>query len=88
MYNANMFCSNITPLTFIGYVLPYISTQHAKYSKNSMNVYSENCTRNIVNNNKTQYKHARLATTPQATMIERGKFEFKDLCVNLRITHF
>ena len=50
-----MFCSTIIPLTFIGYVLPYIATQHAKYSKHSMKVYSKNYTWNIANNNKTQY---------------------------------
>ena len=35
--------------------------------------YSEHCSKNIINNNNTQYKHAHLTT-----MFERGKFEIDD----------
>ena len=45
-----------------------------------MKVYSEHCTRNIINNNKTQYKQAHLTTILQATMFEGGKFEVNDFC--------
>jgi len=50
---------------------------------NDMKVYSEHCTQNIVNNNKTQYKQANITTILQATMFKRGKFEVNDFYVNL-----
>ena len=50
-----------------------------------MKVYSERCTQNIVNNNKTQYKQANLTTVLQSTMFDRGKFEVNDFCFNLFI---
>ena len=48
-------------------------------------LYSEHCTQNIVNNNKTQYKQANV--TAVATVFENGKLEVTDFCVNLPLTH-
>ena len=51
------------------------------------NVYSEHCTQNIANDNKTQYKQANLTAILQAMMFERGKFEGIGFCVNLPNTY-
>ena len=52
-----------------------------------MKVYSEQCTQNIVNNNKTHYKQANVATILQSTIFEKVKFEVSNNCVNLPLTH-
>ena len=52
-----------------------------------MNVYSDQCTQNIVNNSKTQYKQANVTTILQSTMFERGKFEVSDFGFNLPLPH-